>query len=62
MHGGLLRELARRRCVAACPSCGTHWRLSARADSRTGDPSFGEFENAVVLAQFGEVDLNALSE
>jgi hypothetical protein len=34
----------------------------AVAFSRTGDPSIGEFENAVVLAQFGEVDLNALSE
>jgi hypothetical protein len=34
----------------------------AVAFSRTGDPPIGEFENAVVLAQFGEVDLNALSE
>jgi hypothetical protein len=34
----------------------------AVAFSRTGDPSIGEFENAVVLAQFGDVDLNALSE
>ena len=33
----------------------------AVAFSRTGDPSIGEFENAVVLAQFVEVDLNALS-
>jgi hypothetical protein len=30
--------------------------------SRTGDPSIGEFQDAVILAQFGEVDLNALSE
>jgi hypothetical protein len=34
----------------------------AVAFSRTGDPSVGEFRDAVVLAQFGEVDLNALSE
>ncbi len=34
----------------------------AVAFSRTGDPSTGEFQDAVVLAQFGEVDLNALSE
>jgi hypothetical protein len=34
----------------------------AVAFSRTGDPSIGEFQDAVVLAQFGEVDLNALSE
>jgi hypothetical protein len=31
------------------------------AFSRTGDPAIGEFQDAVVLAQFGEVDLNALS-
>jgi hypothetical protein len=29
---------------------------------RTGNPAIGEFQDAVVLAQFGEVDLNALSE
>ncbi|MGA2793066.1 MAG: hypothetical protein ABSE69_05960 [Roseiarcus sp.] len=34
----------------------------AVAFSRTGDPSIGDFQDAVVLAQFGEVDLNALSE
>jgi hypothetical protein len=30
--------------------------------SRTGDPSIGEFHDAIILAQFGDVDLNALSE
>jgi hypothetical protein len=34
----------------------------AVAFSRTGDPSIGEFQDAVILAQFGEVDLDALSE
>ena len=34
----------------------------AVAFSRTGDPSMGDFQDAVVLAQFGDVDLNALSE
>lgn len=33
----------------------------AVAFSRTGDPSVGEFQDAVILAQFGEVDLDALS-
>jgi hypothetical protein len=33
----------------------------AVAFSRTGDPSTGEFEDAVILAQFGDVDLNKLS-
>jgi hypothetical protein len=33
----------------------------AVAFSRTGDPAIGEFQDAVFLAQFGEVDLNALS-
>jgi hypothetical protein len=27
-----------------------------------GDPSTDDFQDAVILAQFGEVDLNALSE
>jgi hypothetical protein len=34
----------------------------AVAFSRTGDPSIGEFHDATLLAKFGEVDLNALSE
>jgi hypothetical protein len=34
----------------------------AVAFSRAGEPATGEFENAVVLAQSGDVDLNALSE
>jgi len=33
----------------------------AVAFSRTGDAATGDFENAVILAQFGQVDLNALS-
>jgi hypothetical protein len=33
----------------------------AVAFSRTGDPTTGEFEDAVILAQFGDVDLTALS-
>jgi hypothetical protein len=34
----------------------------AVAFSRTGDPAIGEFQDAVALAKFGDVDLNALSE
>jgi hypothetical protein len=34
----------------------------AVAFSRTGDPSIGEFQDAVILAQFGEVALDALCE
>jgi hypothetical protein len=34
----------------------------AVAFSRTGDPLIGEFQDAAILAQFGDVDLNALSE
>jgi hypothetical protein len=30
--------------------------------SRTGNPGIGEFQDAVILAQFGDVDLNALCE
>ena len=36
--------------------------VGAVAFSRTGDPSIGDFQDAIVLAQFGEVDLNALSK
>jgi hypothetical protein len=32
------------------------------AFSRPGDPTTGEFQAAVILAQFGEVDLNSLGE
>ena len=34
----------------------------ALAFSRTGNPATGEFQDAVILAQFGEVDLDSLSE
>ena len=34
----------------------------AWAFSRTGDPATGEFQDAVILARFGEVDLNSLGE
>ena len=33
----------------------------AVAFSRSGDPSTGEFQDAVILAQFGEVDLDGLT-
>jgi hypothetical protein len=33
----------------------------AIAFSRAGDPAIGEFRDAVLLAQFGEVELTALS-
>ncbi len=34
----------------------------ALAFSRTGNPATGEFQDAVILARFGDVDLNSLSE
>jgi hypothetical protein len=33
----------------------------AVAFARTGDPATGEFQDAVILDQFGQVDLDALS-
>ena len=33
----------------------------ALAFSRTGDPATGEFQDAVILARFGEVALDSLS-
>jgi hypothetical protein len=34
----------------------------ALAFSRIGDPTTGEFQDGVILAQFGEVDLDSLGE
>ena len=34
----------------------------ALAFSRTGNPATGEFGHAVILARFGEVDLDSLGE
>ena len=34
----------------------------ALAFSRTGNPATGEFRDAVILARFGEVDLDSLGE
>ena len=34
----------------------------ALAFSRTGNPTTGEFQDAVILARFGEIDLNSLDE
>ena len=34
----------------------------ALAFSRTGDPATGEFREAVILARFGEVDLDSLND
>ena len=36
-------------------------RAGAIAFSRIGDPATGEFQEATIIAQFGEVDLEALS-
>ena len=35
---------------------------AALAFSRTGNPATAEFQDAVILAPFGEVDLDSLSE
>ena len=39
----------------------SHQRAGAAAFSRTGEPATGDFEDAVILARFGDVDLDALS-
>jgi hypothetical protein len=36
--------------------------MRAPSFSRTGDPATGEFQDAVILARFGEVDLDLLGE
>ena len=46
----------RRVCALALEHAG------ALAFSRTGDPTTGEFQDGVIRAQFGEVDLDSLGE
>ena len=51
-------ELAQRRARLVATASGN---VGALAFSRSGDPSNGDFTDAVVLATFGEVELNALA-
>ncbi|MCW6509699.1 hypothetical protein M8523_16905 [Hyphomicrobiales bacterium BP6-180914] len=50
-------EAARRRALAVSTASGN---IGAIAFSRTGDPDSGDFAEGVVLASFGDVDLDAL--
>jgi hypothetical protein len=49
-------EVARRRAASLA-----HAHAGVVAFSRTGDPTTGEFQDAVILSNAGEVDLDALS-
>jgi hypothetical protein len=49
-------EAAKRRLASIA-----HQHIGVVAFSRTGDPATGDFENAEILSQAGDVDLNALS-
>ncbi len=55
------RELPTARAAERCARSLSFQHDGVVAFSRTGDPSIGEFHDAVVLAQFGAVDLDALS-
>ena len=48
-------EIARRRAQALAAA-----HAGAIAFSRTGDPDSGEFQDAVVTAEFGEVDKGSM--
>jgi hypothetical protein len=50
-------ELARRRAQAACTVSGN---VGSVAFSRTGDPESGDFQDATIIATYGEVDMGAL--
>ncbi len=50
-------ETARRRAQALASAPGN---VGGIAFSRTGDPSSGDFGEAVIVATFGEVELGAL--
>ena len=49
-------EMAKRRAAALAQA-----HAGVVAFSRVGDPSTGDFEDAVIWSQLGGVDLNALS-
>ena len=55
------REVPSSQAAISAARKGVIGHAGAVAFSRTGDPATGEFEDAVILAQYGEVDLNALS-
>ena len=49
-------ESAKRRAQAAFAAAGN---VGAIAFSRTGDPDSGDFQDAVIIATYGEVDMGA---
>ena len=55
------REVPSSQAAISGARSGVIGHAGAVAFSRTGDPGTGEFENAVILAKFGDVDLDALS-
>ena len=55
------REVPSSHAAISGARSGVIGHAGAVAFSRTGDPGTGEFENAVILAKFGDVDLDALS-
>ena len=55
------REVPSSQAAISAARSGVIGHAGAVAFSRTGDPGTGEFENAVILAKFGDVDLDALS-
>jgi hypothetical protein len=58
----LLHSISRTKIRSADTRALAVGHAGALAFSRTGDPATGEFQDAVVLAQFGEVALDSLSE
>ena len=55
------REVSSSHAAISGARTGVIGHAGAVAFSRTGDPATGEFEDAVILAQFDDVDLDALS-
>ena len=61
LRAGEAKEAASARAAERSASASVPRHAGAVAFSRTGDSATGDFENAVILAQFGQVDLSALS-
>jgi hypothetical protein len=61
LTAGEAKEASSSRAAERSASALASSHAGAVAFSRTGDTATGNFENAVILAQFGQVDLNALS-
>jgi predicted Fe-Mo cluster-binding NifX family protein len=61
LRAGEVREATSAAAAVGAAQALAEEHAGAVAFSRTGDPATGDFRDATILAQFGDVDLDALS-